>query len=164
MRIIASGMVPSAGCARWGGGLEALTHALEAVRDKTERELGYEISSALVNLSGSQISSLNSKGMAGVTGRTIGREDISRALDAARSIVIPYNREVVHAIPRGYIVDEQGWHSECGLACMDTGSKWKLMLSLLQALHCRILSSALNELECTWTDGCCHRWLQLRWC
>ncbi len=108
MRIIASGMVPSAGMRKGGVvGLEALTHALEAVRDKTERELGYEISSALVNLSGSQISSLNSKGMAGVTGRTIGREDISRALDAARSIVIPYNREVVHAIPRGYIVDEQ---------------------------------------------------------
>jgi len=108
MRIIASGMIPSAGMRKGGVvGMEALTHALEAVRDKTERELGYEISSALVNLSGSQISSLNSKGMAGVTGRTIGRDDISRALDAARSIVIPYNREVVHAIPRGYIVDEQ---------------------------------------------------------
>jgi len=87
--------------------LEALTQALKAVRDKAERALGYEISSALVNLSGAQISSLNSKGMAGVTGRTIGRDDISRALDAARSIVIPYNREVVHAIPRGYIVDDQ---------------------------------------------------------
>ncbi|MBN1265512.1 MAG: cell division protein FtsA [Anaerolineales bacterium] len=108
LQIIASGVVPSAGMRKGGVvSLESLTQALKAVRDKAERSLGYEISSALVNLSGAQISSLNSKGMAGVTGRTIGRDDISRALDAARSIVIPYNREVIHAIPRGYIVDDQ---------------------------------------------------------
>jgi len=108
LQIIASAVVPAAGMRKGGVvSLESLTKALISVRDKAERSLGYEITSALVNLSGAQVSSLNSKGMAGVTGRTIGREDISRALDAARSIVIPYNREVVHAIPRGYIVDDQ---------------------------------------------------------
>jgi cell division protein FtsA len=76
-------------------------------RDKAERTSGLEIASVLVNLSGAQIASMNSTGMAGVSGRTIGTDDIRRALEAAKSIAIPYNREVVHVIPRGYVVDGQ---------------------------------------------------------
>jgi cell division protein FtsA len=37
----------------------------------------------------------------------IGPEAAGRAVEAARSIAIPYNRQVVHVIPRGYIVDGQ---------------------------------------------------------
>jgi cell division protein FtsA len=34
-------------------------------------------------------------------------DDIERALDAAGAIPIPHNRQVIHVIPRGYIVDGQ---------------------------------------------------------
>jgi cell division protein FtsA len=50
---------------------------------------------------------MNSTGMAGVSGRTIGADDVSRALDAAKSMAIPYNREVLHVIPRGFVIDGQ---------------------------------------------------------
>jgi cell division protein FtsA len=81
--------------------LEGVAKAVEAAKDKAERTSGYEISSALVSLSGGQVASLNSKGMSGVSGRTIGQDDIARALEAARSIAVPYNRQIVHVIPRG---------------------------------------------------------------
>jgi cell division protein FtsA len=87
--------------------LEALARAVASVKDKAERTSGYEIDSALISLSGAHVGSVNSSGMAGVSGRTIGVEDLSRALEAARSIPIPYDREVVHVVPRGYVVDGQ---------------------------------------------------------
>lgn len=108
VRVIGLGLVPSAGMRKGGVvSLEALARAIETAKDKAERTSGYEISSALVSLSGQQIHSMNSKGMAGVSGRTIGFDDVARALEAARSIAVPYNREIVHVIPRGFVVDGQ---------------------------------------------------------
>jgi cell division protein FtsA len=44
-----------------------------------------------------------------VTGhqREVTREDINRALEVARAVSIPSNREVLHVLPRGFIVDGQ---------------------------------------------------------
>ena len=55
----------------------ACGRAQETAKDKAECTSGYEISSALVSLSGQQINSMNSKGMAGVSGRTIGFDDVA---------------------------------------------------------------------------------------
>jgi len=108
VRVIGAGVVPSQGMRKGGVvSLEGVARAVEAAKDKAERSSGYEITSALVSLSGAQIASLNSKGMAGVSGRIIGADDVARALDAARSIALPYNRQVIHVIPRGYVVDGQ---------------------------------------------------------
>lgn len=108
LRVIGLGVVPSQGMRKGSVvSMEGVTRAVEAAKDKAERTSGYEITSALVSLSGGQISSLNSQGMAGVSGRTIGYGDIGRAVDAARSIVLPYNRTMVHVIPRGFVVDGQ---------------------------------------------------------
>ncbi len=108
IRVIGVGDVPARGMRKGGVvNLEALTLALRQAKDKAERTSGYEVTSALVSISGSHVSSLNSKGMAGVTGRTIGPDDVSRAIEAARSIVVPYNRKIVHVIPRSYRVDGQ---------------------------------------------------------
>jgi cell division protein FtsA len=52
---------------------------------------------------------MNSRGVVGISRgqRGITQYDIERALDAARAIAIPHNREIIHTIPRGYIVDGQ---------------------------------------------------------
>ncbi len=108
IRIIGVGDAPAQGMRKGGVvNLEALAHAIRNSKDKAERTSGYEITSALVSLSGSHVSSQNSKGMTGVTGRTIGYDDVHRAVEAARSVVIPYDRSIVHVIPRGYVVDGQ---------------------------------------------------------
>jgi cell division protein FtsA len=43
----------------------------------------------------------------GVTGRTIDEDDIIRAMEAARAVAIPHNREIIHVIQRGFTVDGQ---------------------------------------------------------
>jgi len=87
--------------------LAAASQAVARSIEKAERTSGYEITSALVSLAGSQVSSKNSRGVVGVTGRVIDQDDIVRAVDAARAVAIPHNREVIHVIQRGFNVDGQ---------------------------------------------------------
>jgi cell division protein FtsA len=87
--------------------LNAASQAIARSIEKAERTSGLEIDSALVSLAGSHVSSINSKGVVGVSGRTIDYDDIMRAVDAARAVSIPHNREVIHVIQRGFVVDGQ---------------------------------------------------------
>lgn len=108
MRILGAGVVQSKGMRKGGViSLEGVAKTILEAKEKAESTSGLEINSALVNLSGAHISSMNSTGMAGVSGRTIASDDVSRALEAAKSMAIPYNREVVHVIPRGFVIDGQ---------------------------------------------------------
>ncbi len=108
LRILGVGIEPSQGIKK--GTVVDMTAAAQAITrsvDKAERTSGYEISAALVSLAGSHVSSVNSKGAVGITNRTIGQDDISRATDAARAVAIPHNREIIHVIQRGFSVDGQ---------------------------------------------------------
>src|SRR4029079_8151632 len=82
---------------------------LPATWNRAERLSGYKISSAFVSVGGSHISSQNSRGVVAVFGhkREVSREDVARATDAAKAIQVPSNRELLHVLPRGYIVDGQ---------------------------------------------------------
>lgn len=117
MRVIGVGVVPSKGMRKGGvASLDDLTRTVSAAKDKAERTSGYEITAALVSVSGQQVASVNSRGMAGVSGRTIGEEDVERVLEAARSIAVPHNCQIIHVIPRSYVVDGQdGIHSPIGM-------------------------------------------------
>ena len=87
--------------------LDAASQAVARSVEKAEHTSGVEIMSALVSLAGSNVSSVNSRGVVGVSGRVIDQEDVARAVDAARAVAIPHNREVVHVIQRGFNVDNQ---------------------------------------------------------
>src|SRR5512136_3300801 len=76
--------------------LAAASRAITRSVEKAEHTSGLEITTALVSLAGSHISSVNSHGVVGITGGTIDENDVARAVDAARSIAIPHNREVIH--------------------------------------------------------------------
>lgn len=108
LRILGMGLEPSQGIKK--GVVVDLAAASQAVVrsiDKAERSSGYEIQNALVSLAGSQVSSVNSRGVVGVSGRMIDSDDVARAVDAARAVAIPHNREIIHVIQRGFNVDGQ---------------------------------------------------------
>jgi cell division protein FtsA len=85
--------------------VQSVTSAVEAA----ERLSGFKVRSAFVGISGNHISSQNSRGMVAVSGhnRDVAREDTLRAIEAARAVSIPNTREILHVIPRGYVVDGQ---------------------------------------------------------
>jgi cell division protein FtsA len=87
--------------------MQAASQAVIRSVEKAERSSGLEIESALVSLAGSHVSSVNSRGVVGVTGRTIEPDDIQRAVESARAVAIPHNREIIHIIQRGFNIDGQ---------------------------------------------------------
>jgi len=110
LRIIGVGVVPSRGLRKGVVvNVAEATAAIAASVEEAERASGYQVERAYVSLSGTHISSVNSRGVVAVSRREEGItvEDVDRALDAAGAIPVPYNRELVHVVPRYYVVDGQ---------------------------------------------------------
>jgi cell division protein FtsA len=107
--VIGVGIEPSRGMKRGVvNDMAALTTAISASVHKAEKSSGYDIKRAFVSLAGSHIASLNSRGAIGIPPqRSVSVEDIDKAMEAARAIAIPHNREVLHVVPRSYSLDGQ---------------------------------------------------------
>ena len=89
--------------------IDRTVQSVAAAVDAAERLCGLKVRSAFVGISGSHIGSQNSRGMVAVSSRQhdIQREDTIRAIENARAVSIPNTREILHVIPRGYVVDGQ---------------------------------------------------------
>lgn len=89
--------------------LEEAIQAITVSVESAERMAGDSISSAYISLSGSHISSQNSKGVVAVAEPEgeITPQDITRVIEAARAISLPSAREILHVIPRDFTVDSQ---------------------------------------------------------
>jgi cell division protein FtsA len=108
IRIIGVGIEPSDGIRK--GVIVDMATATQAIKhsvERAEQTSGLEITSALVSLAGGHVSSINSRGAVAVPGGIIDASDVARALDQARAIAIPHDREIVHIIQRGFSVDGQ---------------------------------------------------------
>jgi cell division protein FtsA len=108
IRILGVGIEPSEGIKK--GVIVDLAAASQAITrsvKKAESTSGLEITSALVSIAGAHVSSVNSRGAAAVNGNIIEQFDIDHALEQARSVAIPHDREIIHVIQRGFTVDGQ---------------------------------------------------------
>lgn len=85
--------------------VNAITQSVEAA----ERMAGCTLPKALISINGTHILSQNSKGVVAVAEPEgeINMEDVSRVIEAARAISLPTSREIIHVIPRDFIVDSQ---------------------------------------------------------
>lgn len=108
MRVVGVGTVPSHGLRKGVVvNVNEVTAAITESISRAERTSGYEIASAYVGLAGAHINAVNSRGVVAISRgeRGIRPVDVERALEAARAIDIPHNREVLHIIPRDFSVD-----------------------------------------------------------
>ncbi|MGH9363025.1 MAG: cell division protein FtsA [Thermoanaerobaculia bacterium] len=111
IEVVGKGLAPNRGT-RKGNivNVEATVEALKQASEEAEVMAGVEISRAWVGVAGPDIRSVNSRGMVSVArkDREITRQDIQRVLEAAQSAALPSDREILHAIPQEFLVDEQG--------------------------------------------------------
>ena len=89
--------------------LEEAIQSITASVESAERMAGDTVSSAYVSISGSHITSQNSKGVVAVADPDgeITPQDISRVIEAARAVSLPSARDIIHVIPRDFTVDSQ---------------------------------------------------------
>jgi len=83
----------------------SINSSLEAA----ERMAGYNASHVVASIGGSHIESQNSRGVVAVARPEgeITENDLTRVIEAARAVSLPSSREIIHVLPRSYIVDGQ---------------------------------------------------------
>ncbi|MFQ5526558.1 MAG: cell division protein FtsA [Thermoanaerobaculia bacterium] len=94
--------------------VEATVEALKKASEEAEVMAGVEVERAYVGIAGTDMRCVNSRGMVSVARKNqeINRLDIERALEAAQAAALPSDREILHAIPQEFLVDEQGGIAE----------------------------------------------------
>ncbi len=131
IEVVGKGVAPNRGT-RKGNivNVEATVDALKQASEEAEVMAGVEISQAYVGVAGSDIRSVNCRGMVSVKrkDREISGDDIRRVLEAAQSAALPSDRKILHAIPQEFLVDEQGGITEpMGML----GSRLEVLLHLV---------------------------------
>ena len=89
--------------------IDQTVRSIQDAVERAERLSGFKIDRAFVSVGGPHVESLNSPGQVAVTAhhREVTREDVNRAIEVARAVSIPSNREVLHVERRGFTVDGQ---------------------------------------------------------
>jgi cell division protein FtsA len=110
LRILGVGVTPAQGVKK--GMVDNIQQATEAITtsvERAEKSSGTRVVSAHVSIGGNHVQSLNNRGIATIPGkqRPITEDDIDRALEGARNLNLPTNREVLHSIARFFVVDGQ---------------------------------------------------------
>jgi len=90
--------------------LESTIASIEQARKKAEAMANCKVDSVYVGIAGGHISSLNNRGIVTVNSedREISLADINRVLDSAKNISLAAEREIIHILPREFIVDGYG--------------------------------------------------------
>ena len=109
LRILGAGVTSSRGVRKGViTDVKEASQAIAAAVEQAERVSGVPMAEVYVGIAGAHIQSTNSRGVAAIhSGRGVTPDDIDRAMEAAEAIAVPQNREIIHAIPRGYTLDGQ---------------------------------------------------------
>jgi cell division protein FtsA len=108
--IIGIGSAPSRGLRKGVVvNIESTVKSIEKAVKEAELMAGVELNTVFVGIAGSHIKGINSRGVVAVSGKDkeVTKYDVNRAIDAARAITIPVDREVLHILPQEYIIDDQ---------------------------------------------------------
>ena len=110
IRVIGIGTTPSKGLRKGVVvDIESTVETVGKALEEAEQMANVEIHSVFSGISGGHISGVNSRGVVPVSGKKgeISDEDVQRAIDSAKAISIPMDREVIHTIPQQFVVDGQ---------------------------------------------------------
>jgi cell division protein FtsA len=87
--------------------IESTVTSIRQAVTEAENMAGCKIDAVFAGIAGGHIRAFNSHGVAAIKNREVRTEDVARVLALARAAAIPQDREVLHILPRQYIVDGQ---------------------------------------------------------
>ena len=95
--------------------MASITKAVERAEDAA----GIPVEHATLGVAGAHVRGVNTHGgLVFSRSREIGREEIRQAVEKAKNIPLPPDREVLHLLPQEFILDEQsGVHDPLGMIC-----------------------------------------------
>jgi len=106
--VLGVGNVPCRGLRK--GVVSNIDWTVRSIRDAVDAAqtmAGVEIRTVYAGVAGSHIRSQASDGVAAIAGGEVTRVDLDRVLEGARAIPVDADRQILHVLPREYIVDNQ---------------------------------------------------------
>src|SRR5215510_5353906 len=94
--------------------VSSIQKAVEAAEDTA----GAPVEHAIIGIGGAHLRGMNTHGgiSLGTRPREIGRDEIKQAVERARAIPLPADREILHLLPQEFILDDQaGIHDPLGM-------------------------------------------------
>jgi len=110
LRIVGLGSAASQGLKRGVVvNLDQTVHSISRAIQDAELMAGLKVRQVYAGIAGDHIRSLNSRGVVAVSNseNEIKSKDIQRVLEAAKSVSIPQEREIIHVLPQEFTVDDQ---------------------------------------------------------
>jgi len=107
--VVGIGTAPSRGLRRGiVVNIDSTVEAIKAAVGEAEQMAGVEVAGVYAGVAGGHIRGVNSRGVVAVSGkdREVDPTDVARAVDAARAINLPQDREIIHVLPQNFIVDD----------------------------------------------------------
>jgi len=101
--------------------LDKAVASIQRAVEQAEDACGAPVEHTLLGVSGAHVRGVNSQGglSFGARAREIAREEIRSAVDKARAISLPADREILHLLPKEFILDEQsGVRDPLGMMAM----------------------------------------------
>jgi len=89
--------------------LDLAVSSIRRAVEEAETIVGVPVESALIGVAGSHVRGVNSRGgiNVGARPRDVQRDDVRRAIEAARGVSLPEDREVLHVLPQEFFLDAQ---------------------------------------------------------
>jgi cell division protein FtsA len=79
----------------------------KAISD-AEQHTKSELSSVSVSISGQHVKCIQSHGIGPIRYNQVTPADVEQVMESAQAVVIPHDREILHALPKEFLVDEEG--------------------------------------------------------
>lgn len=98
--------------------LDKAVASIQKAVESAEDISGAPIEHAILGIGGANVKGVNSHGgiSLGTRPREIGRDEIKQAVERARAIPLPHDREILHLLPQEFILDDQpGVHDPLGM-------------------------------------------------
>lgn len=87
--------------------IESTVQSIKKAILEAESMAQHAITSVYAGIAGGHIRGVSSHGIVAVKDGEVKSQDIERVIDAAKAVAIPIDREVIHILPKEYIIDDQ---------------------------------------------------------
>ena len=121
--------------------LESTIESIGRAIEEAERKAGVEITKVYAGIAGGHIKGVDSRGVVVVSGDQIRKRDVDRAIDGAKAVALPVDREVIHVLPQEFVVDDhEGIKEPVGMS----GSRLEVQVHIVTGA----VASAQNIINC----------------
>jgi cell division protein FtsA len=110
LRIIGIGTSPSEGLKKGVViNLEKTVESIASAVEDAEMMAGQKVDSVYAGIAGDHIRSINSRGVLAVSrsDHEITSADVEKVVEAAKTVALPMDREIIHVLPQEFTVDDQ---------------------------------------------------------